>query len=352
MHRHRHVAEHRLRSRRGYAEAETVAGIADFPNAAVLFLAVHLEVGDRRAEHRIPVDEPLAAVDEAFLVPANEHFRDGARQLRVHGEVAAVLAFGIGELPVGRSAQAAHLARDARARLLLPLPDALDEFLATEVVARLALGFELALDHDLRRDAGVVGADHPVGVEAAHAVVANERIHERLLERVAHVQRAGDVGRRQLDAIRRQLVITLAEVAGRFPALVPALLYRRGIEALVEHYLESGCASARETEAAIASRTICVTLTVSSARTPSSAWPSVRASFSSMTRSTSGPSRASTARSSSRASASSACASIAGRARRTSATTSVSTGTFESRPSAIVCREVVIGNGVATCLVF
>ena len=60
---------------------------------------------------------------------------------------------------------------------------------------------QLALDHDLRGDAGVVGADHPVGVEAAHAVIADQRIHQRLLERVAHVQRAGDVRRRQLDAI-------------------------------------------------------------------------------------------------------------------------------------------------------
>jgi hypothetical protein len=29
------------------------------------------------------------------------------------------------------------------------------------------------------------------------------------------------------------------EIAGRFPALVPALLDGRGIEALVEHYFES-----------------------------------------------------------------------------------------------------------------
>ena len=62
--------------------------------------------------------------------------------------------------------------------------------LAPEVVAALAFRFELALDHDLRGDAGVIGADHPVGVEAAHAVVADQRVHQRLLERVPHVQRA------------------------------------------------------------------------------------------------------------------------------------------------------------------
>jgi hypothetical protein len=55
---------------------------------------------------------------------------------------------------------------------------------------------ELALDHDLGSDAGMVGADDPVGVEATHAVIADQRVHQGLLERVAHVQRAGNVGRR------------------------------------------------------------------------------------------------------------------------------------------------------------
>src|SRR5204863_2898284 len=160
----------------------------------------------------------------------------------------------------------------------------------------------------------------------------------------------------QLDAVRGLLVILVAEVAGRFPALVPALLDGSGIEALVQHYfglVVSGSASACATEAATASRTIWVTLTVSSARTLSRASPitllSVRPRRSSMRRSTSGPSRESTARSSSRASASSICASTAGRVRRVSATISVSTGTRGS--SAIVASEVVAHDGVATALI-
>jgi hypothetical protein len=67
-------------------------------------------------------------------------------------------------------------------------------------VAGNALGVELAFDDDLRGDAGVVGARLPQRVPAAHAVVAGERVHDRLVEAVAHVQRAGDVGRRQQDA--------------------------------------------------------------------------------------------------------------------------------------------------------
>src|SRR5581483_6443186 len=277
------------------------------------FLGIDLQIGNGRAEHRVPVDQALAAVDEAGVIPPDEHFGHGARHLRVHGEVAALPSLGVGVLPVSGSTEAAHLPRDGGPGLLLPLPDALNKFFAPEIVACLLLEFELALDHDLRSDAGVVGADHPVGVVAAHAVIANERVHQRLLEGVAHVQGAGDVRRRQLDAVRRLLVVAMPEVAGGFPALVPALLDRRRIEALVEHYFVSRNWRACATEAATASRTICVTLTVSSVRTPSSACPStsesVRASFSSITRSTSGARRASTARSSSRASASSAAAS-------------------------------------------
>ena len=113
------------------------------------------------------------------------------RQLLVHREVFAA--------PVGRGAQAAHLAGDGGAGFFLPLPDLFHEFLAAQVVARDLLRIELALDHDLRGDAGVVGARNPQRVVAAHAVVARQAIHDGLVERMAHVQRAGDIGRRQLD---------------------------------------------------------------------------------------------------------------------------------------------------------
>jgi hypothetical protein len=50
---------------------------------------------------------------------------------------------------------------------------------------------------------------------------ARERVHERVLERVTHVQRAGDVRRRQHDAIA--CAITLRrECPGSFPTFVDA----------------------------------------------------------------------------------------------------------------------------------
>jgi len=166
-------------------------------------------------EDRVPVHQPFAAVDEAFAVEPHEYFGDGLRQAFVHGEALAA--------PVGRGAETAHLAGDGGAGMFFPVPDFFQEFLAAEVVARDALRVELALDHDLRRDAGVVGAGLPQRVVARHPVIAGERVHQGVLEGVAHVQRAGDVGRRQHDAVGGGVGdVASLEIAGAFPLGVPA----------------------------------------------------------------------------------------------------------------------------------
>ncbi len=59
---------------------------------------------------------------------------------------------------------------------------------------------KLALDHHLGGDAGVVGAGEPKGAAARHATPAGEDVHLRLVEHVAHVEAAGDVGRREQDS--------------------------------------------------------------------------------------------------------------------------------------------------------
>ena len=67
-------------------------------------------------------------------------------------------------------------------------------------VGLLAL-HQLALDHQLRGDAGVVGARLPEHVLAAHALEAAEHVLQRVVERVPHVQRARHVRRRDDDAV-------------------------------------------------------------------------------------------------------------------------------------------------------
>ena len=89
---------------------------------------------------------------------------DRAGQALVHGEALAG--------PVHAVAEPAHLAEDLAAVLGLPLPDPLDERLAAQVVPGQALLGELALDHVLGGDAGVVHAGQPQRVVALHALAA------------------------------------------------------------------------------------------------------------------------------------------------------------------------------------
>ncbi|MNT81760.1 hypothetical protein D3C72_2213870 [compost metagenome] len=98
----------------------------------------------------VPVDQALAAVDQAVFMQAHEGFLDRFGQAVVHGETLAA--------PVDRRAQAADLTADVATGLVLPFPDLFQELFAAQVMPVLALGLELALDHHLGGDTGVVGA--------------------------------------------------------------------------------------------------------------------------------------------------------------------------------------------------
>ena len=75
----------------------------------------------------------------------------------------------------------------------------LNRFPPCPIFAGSFLAGQLPLHHHLRGDAGVVGAGQPQGAAAAHAPPADEDVHLRLVEHVAHVQATGDVGRGQED---------------------------------------------------------------------------------------------------------------------------------------------------------
>ena len=155
-----------------------------------------------------------------MLVEAHERLDHARRHLRIHREVFAG--------PVGGRPKAPHLAGDGIAREFLPIPDFADERLTPEVMAGEFLRVELPLDTDLGCDACMVGTRHEHGVVAQHPVVANEAVHDRLVERMTHVQGAGDVGRGKLDHIGlargawRVDVLACREIATLLPRLVPA----------------------------------------------------------------------------------------------------------------------------------
>ncbi len=197
--------------------------VAQVPEVTVLFLRLHLQVRERRQQHRIPVHQALAAVDQSLFVQAHEHLGHRTRQHRVHGEAVA--------RPIHRVPEPAHLRSDGAAGLLLPFPHPLEEGLARQVGAPHALGVQLSFHHHLRGDAGVVGPRLPQGSVPAHTVIAGEGVHERVLERVPHVQRPGHVRRRDHDAVGRTRTAG-REPAVRFPTLVDApldVLWRVGL---------------------------------------------------------------------------------------------------------------------------
>src|SRR5690606_24844861 len=179
-------------------------------------------------------DQALATVYEPLLLQAHEGLDHRRRRALIHGEDLA--------RPVSGGAHAAHLALDGVAGLLLPLPDLADEALAAPRVAGLALarGGELAADHHLGRAAGMRAPRLPQGAVAAHAVVAHQRVLQGVLERVAHVQGAGDVGRRQQDRIGRA-VAARRERARRLPLGVQAGLEASWVVAGGEGHV--GCSS-------------------------------------------------------------------------------------------------------------
>ncbi len=145
-----------------------------------------LEVGNGGQELRVPIDQALVLVDQAGAVEVDEDLAHGARQSLVHGEAEP--------RPVAGAAEPLELADDGVARLLLPLPDAADERLAPERAAvRLLPLHQLALDHHLGGDAGVIGAGLPQHVAPAHALEAHQNVLQRVVEGVPHMERARHV---------------------------------------------------------------------------------------------------------------------------------------------------------------
>ena len=212
MDRDRGVAEHGLGPRgrdRRVAAARALDRVADVPQVPLHLGRLDLEVGDRGLQPAVPVDQALVLVDQALAVEVDEHLADRVREALVQGEALA--------RPVGRGAEAMQLLADAAAQLLLPGPDPLDEGLAADLAAAQALALELALDHHLGRDAGVVGAGLPEHRPAAHPPEADQRVLDRVVQRMAHVQAAGDVRRRHDDAVG------LAAGVGRGPEIAASL---------------------------------------------------------------------------------------------------------------------------------
>ena len=98
------------------------------------------------------------------------------------------------------------------------------------------LACELPLDHHLRGDAGVVSPGLPEGIATAQARIPDQDVLQRVVERVPHVQAAGDVRRRNNDGERRrQRTAAGGERARGLPPGIPFVFEVAERVGLVEH---------------------------------------------------------------------------------------------------------------------
>ena len=201
------------------------------PEMALGLDLLDFEVGDRGQELGVPIDQALVLVDQAGAIEIDEHLAHGARQALVHGEAQP--------RPIAGAAEPLELADDGVAGLLLPLPDALDEGVAAHGAAVRLLPFhQLALDHHLRGDAGVIGAGLPQHVAPAHALEAHQHVLERVVERMPHMQRARHVRRRNDDGKRLGALAPRrpgGEGVGLLPGAIDGVFDVLRLIGLVEH---------------------------------------------------------------------------------------------------------------------
>ena len=225
------IAQHGLGA--GGGQLQHLAGLLDrvqqVPEVAVLFLILHLGIGDGGVAVRAPVDHAVAAVDQALIVQAHEHFLDSLGAALVHGKALTV--------PVAAAAQLFQLADDAVAVLGLPGPGALQKAVAAHHLLGQALGAHGLHHLGLGGDGCVVGAGHPQGGIALHPLGADQDILHGVVHRVAHVQLTGDVRGRHHDGKGLLVGVSLrVEVAAVQPELVDTVFHLTGIILLCEFF--------------------------------------------------------------------------------------------------------------------
>ena len=195
------------------------------PHVTGRFDILDFEVRNRGFKMRVPVDQPLAAIDEAFVVHLDKDFDDRIVEIAIgfirrrargtgHGKGCAV--------KIAARAKTFELIDDRATGLGFPFPDFFKEFIAPKIApTRFAVFRQAPLDNHLRRDARVVCAGLPERVKALHPFPTDQNILQRIVERVAHVQHTCHIGRRDHDAIGRGTGLGIrpcGKTTGLFPS--------------------------------------------------------------------------------------------------------------------------------------
>ena len=119
VHRDGGIAQHRLGTGRRQLQiaGAVLEGIAQVPEMTRLLLKFHLRVRNGGLAVRAPVDDALAAIDQALLIQTDKDLAHGLRAALVEREALP--------LPIAGGAELFQLLHDASAVLALPVPGAL-----------------------------------------------------------------------------------------------------------------------------------------------------------------------------------------------------------------------------------
>ena len=178
--------------------------VFEVPHVAVDFDVFDFEVGDRSFEMWVPIDQTLAAIDQAFVVHLDKDFQHGV--VEVAGLFVCRRAFGPrhgkGRAgPVHAVAQAARLLFDLPTLGGFPFPDLFEELFTPQLCALGLLRLcKVLFNHQLGRDPGMIQSGLPESVIALHPLPSSEHVHDRVVKGVADVQMASHIGGRQHDA--------------------------------------------------------------------------------------------------------------------------------------------------------
>ena len=185
---------------------------------ARLSLVLHLGVTEGGLAVGAPVDDPVAPVDELLVVERLEDLDHGLVAALVHGEPFP--------LPIAGGAHLPELLHDGGAVFLPPLPGAFQKALPADVLLGQTLFRQGFHDLHLGGDRGVIRAGEPKHLIPGHALIAGDGVLQRIVQGVAHVELARDVGGRDHDGERGLLRVRLCvEIAALLPFLVPFALY-------------------------------------------------------------------------------------------------------------------------------
>ena len=166
---HGGITQDRLRPRGTHLQiAALLQRVAEGVECALLLFIFHFQIADRALAAGTPVHQPLAAIDQAFLVEANKSFQ--------HRRAQAIVQRKAFPSPVTGDAHAFLLRGDAAMIFRFPTPHLFDKTLAAQIMPGDALFVQHAFHYILGGDAGVIRSRHPERGAAAHPVVADQHV--------------------------------------------------------------------------------------------------------------------------------------------------------------------------------